>query len=124
MANTRDLIGRLRTRARIEANQAAPTDTNRGAFGSLAEGWEEVATVCCCVEPLAGVERWLGVQIQAAVTHGVVFRWFPDFRPTAAMRLTGHDLGTRVLHFAGPPRDLEEKHEWYLVQAIETVAGA
>ena len=96
----------------VQRNVPASKDT----FGARKENWVTVATVWAKIEPLNSREILYGSQIQADVTHKLTLRYQASLALTADMRLV---LGNRCFNLSGPPRDLEERHQFWELLAIE-----
>lgn len=122
MANSPDLIGRLRQRIKIEEDRA----TTKNDFGERVPDWTPILPTAdkhcsAAVEPLNGRELWNAVQMQADITHKITLRYRPDVTPGADLRAV---MGDRVFHFAGPLRNIGERNEWWEVLAVEQVTNA
>lgn len=112
MAITPDLIGRLRTLIEIQQDQGG----TRNEFGEHVEAWQTLFEARAEVVPLSGREFWNAVQIQANVTHRITLRYRGDVPLRAEMRAK---CGTRVFYFQVPPRNLDERREWWEILAVE-----
>lgn len=92
--------GLLRHRVTIQARSVV-----RDAAGGEAETWvDQPPPVWARVRPLNGRELLSANQIQAETTHEVTMRYRPGL--TSAHRLL---FGTRILHIAAPPANVDER---------------
>lgn len=104
--------GKLRKRLTLQVNQPSAKDN----FGAWVDNWVDVATVYASVEPISGREFFNAAQIQSDITHRIRMRVRKDLTVTPDMRLK---FGTRIFHFAAPPRDLEELGVVWELMAVE-----
>lgn len=75
--------------------------------------WTDVADVRASVEPLAGVEQWRGMQVQASVTHGVEIRYRAGLTSAHRLVFKGRTLNIGVI------RDWQERNVKLLIQCTE-----
>lgn len=88
--------------------------TTRDTLGQVVPDWRKVSTVWFRKETPRGMEILQASQIQAVAVHKLTLRY--RTRVHARMRVVE---GTRVYHFAEPPRDPDGKRHWLEVMAKE-----
>lgn len=113
MART-DVIGAMRKRLVLQRDEPKGKNT----AGEPIANWVNVFknAVWGSVEPLSSRELLNGAQMQADITHKIRIRYRADLDLTADMRIL---LGDRVFNIMGPPRDIEERHQFWEMLAIE-----
>lgn len=84
--------------------------------GEVTEIWSDVATVWAEVHPLAGDESADAEQLKARLTHRLRIRYRSDLTLTSRMRAK---LGSRILKFVGPPRNVRERNEELVIDCKE-----
>jgi SPP1 family predicted phage head-tail adaptor len=88
--------------------------TGKDTFGQPTLVWDDVATIWAKVSPLSAREAFWASQIQASTTHTIVCRYDPRIVTTARLR-----MGSRIFNLDGPPRDLDERNIYMVINAIE-----
>lgn len=86
------------------------------AGGEVQQDWQDVDTIWCEVLPATSREFHNAAQVQPEITHVLRTRYRSELALTHRSRLL---LGSRVLHLAGPPVDVEETHTVWQLNCIE-----
>ncbi len=76
--------------------------------------WEDWKTLWATVKPMKSTEYKFIEKLAPEVTHRIYIRYRPGV--TADMRIIYHG---RTLNIAGPPVDVDERHELLEIQAEE-----
>lgn len=84
------------------------------ASGDVDETWATLTTAYAQIEPLRGRELWMAQQMMSDITHMVTIRYQSGI--DAGMRIV---YGSRTFHIDGPPKNLDEKNEWLVMQCRE-----
>lgn len=106
-----------RMRHPIEIQEPVVTQAADGgqeiAWSMVHQGWARIT-------PTREAERLIAAQVGSRETHRVVVRWFGPLPPT--YRIIRLEDG-RILEPVSV-RDIEERHEYYEIMALEKTTGA
>ena len=80
--------------------------------------WKEYKTVWATVKPYKSSEYNFMGKLKPEVSHRVYVRFRNDI--TANMRIRYHG---RIFEIAGPPIDIDERHELLEIQCVEVFEG-
>lgn len=83
-------------------------------MGQEVAGWEELKTVWATVKPFKSSEGKFMAKLKPEVTHRIYVRYRKDV--TSDMRILYHG---RIFEIAGPPIDVDERHEMLEIQCEE-----
>ena len=102
-------IGKLNKRITFQIYQDAKDE-----LGQDCKRYEDYKTVWATIKPTKATEANFIGKLKPEVTHRIYVRYRDDI--TADMRIVYHG---RLLYLAGPPIDVDEKHELLEIQAEE-----
>lgn len=106
-------IGKLNKR--ITFRKLAPVEDDMGQSKSE---WRNYKTVWATVKPYKSSESGFMSKLKPEVSHRIYVRYRGDI--TADMRIWYHG---RVFEIAGPPIDVDERHELLEIQCEEVFEG-
>lgn len=107
--------GHLRHQLDLEEDKGrSSADTDHGDH---VPDWRPIGRVYASVTPLLGRELERARQVQPDATHRVELNYRPGLTSRHRLR-----RGSRVWHFAEPPRDLDERRRRLVILAIEREA--
>lgn len=92
--------------------------TTTDEMGQDKGGWSAYKTVWATVKPYKSSEYNFMRKLKPEVSHRVYVRYRTDI--TADMRILYHG---RMLEIAGPPIDMDERHELLEIQCVEVFEG-
>lgn len=101
--------GKLTKRLSFYNDQGEQRETD----GFTPPDWQQAFSAWGTLTPVSGGETVLGVQIQANISHTMIIRWRPDCNSTQQVRHCYRRFELKSVI------DIEEKHEWCLIQAVE-----
>lgn len=87
-------------------------------MGQDRAGWEDYKSAWATVKPYKASEHNFMGKLKPEVTHRFYVRYRTDITPDMRIRYHG-----RVFEIAGPPLDMEERHEMLEIQAEEVFEG-
>lgn len=109
--------GAMRNLVVIE--RRAETQASDGSFGGTS--WTTFGRTMASVRPVSATEYIQAQQIAAEQTHVVTVPWMEGL--TTEMRFVYTPVGTpRYLYIVGPPRDLDERHQFIEIRCKEREA--
>lgn len=82
-------------------------------------GWQDYKRAWATVKPYKSSESAFMSKLKPSVTHRVYVRYREDI--TADMRIV---YGKHIFEIAGPPLDIDERHELLEIQCEETFEKA
>lgn len=99
-------------------NPAATPDAGGHINETIDANWMNVGTEWCQIITQGSREFVVGQQLDQQITHQVSMRFSPSAtKYTTKFRLT---FEGRILNFAGPPQNVDEKDKWLRFPAFET----
>lgn len=106
-------VGKMRKRITIMQKTDGTDGMNQSKVG-----WEPYRDVWATVNPYKSSEVSFVSKLKPEVTHRIYIRFRPDI--TADMRIRYHG---RTFEIAGPPIDIDERHEILEIQCQEVFEG-
>jgi SPP1 family predicted phage head-tail adaptor len=108
-------IGQLQHRVTFQ--RPAPARDEFGQPLPGAAGYVDVITVWAAIRPTGSNERLAAAQMQSGQTHVITTHYRADLAAaTGAWRIT---MGARAFGITGLPRDIDERHQWLVLDATE-----